>query len=356
MSKNAYRIAVFLSVLAGAASAQSLSSGVPGALVFERILVKVNGDLITQTDLEEAQINALRTRPVPPQTDAELQRALQAITPDVIVNTVDTMLLVDRGREMGYSLSDEQFEELLDGIKVDNNMTDEQLVVALRQEQGIGLAELREILEEQVIAGQVQQDQVLRRVAMTEVEALEYYETHPEEFTEPATVMLREILITVPAEGGAFNVARDNLARTRAESALARVRAGEAFETVVAELSDGVSKANGGLIGPIALADLATDVRTRIEALDVGEVGEAARTPVGYQILKVESSTAAAPAPFEEVREQIVNNVFNERRQEALDRYLATLRDDAIIEWLDDGLKQLYDEHLARRRNAAPAP
>ena len=360
MPKNLSGIAipalVLSAVLIGAASAaaQALSSGIPGAMVFERILVKVNGDLITQTDLEQAQINALRTRPVPPQTDADLQRALQEVTPNVIVDTVDQMLLVQRGREMGYSLSDEQYEEILDGIKVDNNWTDEQLMLALRQEQGMSLADLRVVMEEQMLAGQVQQDQVLRRVSMTDVEALEYYETHPEEFTEPATVMLREILVTVPAEGGAFNVARDNLARTRAESALARVRGGESFETVVAEVSDGVSKANGGLIGPIALGDLAAEVRTRIEALGVGEVGEVARTPVGYQILRLESSTAAAPAPFEEVREQIVNNVFNERRQEALDRFLSTLRGDAIIEWNDDGLKRLYDEHLAARRNALP--
>ncbi len=356
MPENLNRVMIALFVLAAAASAaaQGLSSGIPGAMVFERILVKVNGDLITQTDLEQAQINALRTRPVPPQTDADLQRALQDVTPDVIVNTVDQMLLVQRGREMGYSLSDEQFEEILEGIKQENDMTDEELVLALRQEQGIGLADLRAVMEEQMLAGQVQQDQVLRRVSMTDVEAFEYYETHPEEFTVPATVMLREILITVPADGGAFNVARDNLARTRAESALARVRGGEAFEAVVDELSDGVSKSNGGLIGPIALADLATEIRSRIEALAVGAVGEVARTPGGYQILKLESSTAAAPAPFEEVREQIVNNVFNERRQQALDRYLSTLRGDAIIEWNDDGLKRLYDEQLARRRDSAP--
>ena len=343
-------------VLSGAspAAAQGLSSGIPGAVVFERILVKINGDLITQTDLEQAQINALRVRPVPPQTDADLQRALQEITPDVIVNAVDQMLLVQRGRDMGYSLDDEQFEEILEGIKVDNDMTDEQLVVALRQEQGMSLAELRVVMEEQMLAGQVQQDQVLRRVSMTDVEAREYYESNLEQFTQPATVMLREILVTVPAEGGTFNVARDNLARSRAESALTRVRGGEPFEAVVAEQSDGVSKANGGLIGPIALGDLAEEVRARVEALAVGEVGDVARTPAGYQILKLESSTAAAPTPFEEVREQIVNSVFNERRLEAFDRYLTTLRNEAIIEWKDDGLKAIYDERLTRPRTPPP--
>ena len=360
MPRNLFRSAILLFVLgavlsgAATAAAQGLSSGIPGAVVFERILVKINGGLITQTDLEQAQINALRTRPLPPQTDAELQRALQEITPDVLVNAVDQKLLVQRGRDMGYSLDDETFEELLEGIKVDNNMTDEELVVALRQEQDMSLAELRVVMEEQMIVGQLQQDQVLGRVSMTDVEAREYYDSNLEQYTQPATVMLREILVTVPADGGAFNVAQDNLARSRAESALARVRGGEPFEAVVAELSDGVSRANGGLIGPIALGDLAAEVRARIEAIEVGEVGDAARTPVGYQILKLESSTAAAPTPFEEVRDQIVNSVFNERRLEAFDRYLTTLRNDAIIEWNDDGLKALYEERLTRPRTPPP--
>ena len=356
LSRAVLSLLVLGVVVSGAASAaaQALTSGIPGAVVFQRILVKINGGLITQTDLEQAQINALRTRPVPPQTDAELQMALQEITPDVLVNAVDQMLLVQRGREMGYSLDDEGFEEILQGIKDDNDMTDEELVVALRQEQGMSLAELREVMEDQMLVGQVQQDQVLRRVSMTDVEAREYYESNLEQYTQPATVMLREILVTVPAEGGAFNVGRDNLARTRAESALTRVRGGEPFEAVVSDLSDGVSRANGGLIGPIALGDLAAEVRARIESLEVGEVGEAARTPVGYQILKLESSTAATPTPFEEVREQIVNSVFNERRLEALDRYLTTLRNEAIIEWHDDGLKALYDERLTRPRTPPP--
>ena len=69
------------------ATGQSLASGTPGALVLQRILVTVNGDLITQTDLEQAQINWLRGRPVPPQTDEELARVIQEITPEAVSYT-----------------------------------------------------------------------------------------------------------------------------------------------------------------------------------------------------------------------------------------------------------------------------
>ena len=335
--------------LAQPAQAQDLKSNTPGAVVLERILVKVNGGMVTQTDLERAQIDALRARGAPPETDAELQRVIQEITPDLLVNSVEELLLVQRGRDLGYSLSDEQFQEILDGIKEENNMDDEQLVAALQADEGMTLPALRVVMERNMLVGQVRQVEILGRVTITDTEASQYYDTHLEEFTEPATVTLREILIAVPEQAGALNVARDDQARTAAEAARVRILAGDDFGQVAMEVSDAASKTNGGLIGPIALADLAEWVRERIETLEVGAVGDIERTVAGYQILKLTSATQPTPTPFGDVREGILNNVFNERRLRALDEYLIKLRDDALIEWKDEGLKSLHDESLAKR-------
>ncbi len=338
--------------LAQPAQAQALASSTPGAVVLERILVKVNDGLVTQSDLEASQIRALQTRPTPPQTDAELRQVIQEITPDLIVNAVDELLLVERGRELGYSLSDEQFQDILDGIKEENNMNDEQLVAALQSDEGMALPDLRIAMERQMLISQVQQIEILGRVSITDIEASEYYDTHLEEFTEPATVTLQEILIAVPEERGALNVARDKGARTAAEAARARVVAGDDFGQVASEVSDAASKANGGLIGPIALVDLAEPVRERIAELEIGAVGEIERTLAGYQILKLASATQPTPTPFDDVRQSILDNFFNERRILALDEYLNKLRDEAIVEWKDEGLKSLYDETLANRKSA----
>ena len=358
MQKRAQRIIAGLATvcaglaLAQPAQAQPLASGTQGAVVLERILVKVNGGLVTQSDLEALQIRALQGRATPPQTDAELRQVLQEITPDLIVNAVEELLLVERGRDLGYSLSDEQFQDILDGIKEENNMNDEQLVAALQSDEGMTLPELRTVMERQMLVSQVQQLEILGRVSITDIEANEYYDTHLEEFTEPATVTLQEILIAVPEESGALSVAREKGARTAAEAARARVLAGDDFGEVASEVSDAASKANGGLIGPIELADLAESVRERIAALEVGAVGEIERTPAGYQILKLASATQPTPTPFDDVRGSILDSVFNERRLLALNEYLNKLRDEAIIEWIDEGLKSLYDESLANRKSA----
>src|SRR5438874_1896269 len=103
-------LVVVLSVLSA-----FLSAVVVRADVIEQILVKVNGEIFTKTDLETIQVQALRQRGQQfdlksEQADAQLRKALDEITPQLIVNVVDDMLVIQRGRELGYKLTDEQFK------------------------------------------------------------------------------------------------------------------------------------------------------------------------------------------------------------------------------------------------------
>src|SRR3954449_2626831 len=86
-----------------------------GAEIIEQILVKVNGEIFTKTDLETRQVQALRQRgiqidPKDDPTDAQLRQALTTVTPQLMVDAVTEMLLVQRAKELGYRLSDEQFK------------------------------------------------------------------------------------------------------------------------------------------------------------------------------------------------------------------------------------------------------
>src|SRR5580765_5440081 len=91
-----------------AAVAFCLAAGsVIRAEVIEQIIVKVNGEILTKTELENRQIAALRQagHQIDPKTDdAQLRRMLDEVTPQLLVNTIDEMLLVQRGRELGYKM------------------------------------------------------------------------------------------------------------------------------------------------------------------------------------------------------------------------------------------------------------
>ena len=314
--------------------------------ILQQILVKVNGDIITQTELEERQIGLLQQRGIQLRNDAELARALEEVTPEVISGAVDELLLMQRARELGYQFTDEQFDEILGELMTENGFeTEEEFRQALQQGEGMTIEDLRRVMERQILINQVQQIEVLGSVTLTEVEAREYYEANVEQYTEPATVTMREILVRLREGLGGVGVAADDMARADAEEARQRVIDGEDFELVAVAASDAASKANGGLIGPIELSLLSSTLLDVLAELEVGDTSEPIRTPLGYQVLRLEARTEPEPRPFEEVREQISENVFNDRRMAEYGRYLDRLRTEADFEWRNDRLKQAFESY-----------
>src|SRR6185295_19081789 len=227
-----------------------------------QILVKVNGEIFTKTDLELRQVTVLRQRgqQMDLKNDAgnqQLRKALDEITPQLMVDVVDELLIVQRGKELGYKLGDDQFKSIIENIKTENKITSEEQFQAALKSENMTIADLRRNLERSMIVQRVQQNEVMGKIGVTEDEARKYYESHLGEFTTPPTVTLREILVTLPADSRGVNVGAEEAAQAKIEQLRTRVTTGgEPFDKVAADMSDAPSKATGGLIGPISLSDI----------------------------------------------------------------------------------------------------
>ena len=331
----------------------ALASGVSAQAsdIIEQILVKVNGEILTKTDLEQRQIMALRQRDpnFRPASDADLQKALSDITPGVVVDAVDELLLVQRGRELGYSLGNEQFQNIIENIKKENKLeNDEQFQLALKQE-GMTLDDLRKQLERNMLVTRVQQVEVMGKISVTEEEVAKFYDANKASFSSKPEVTIREILVAVPATDKGINVAADDEAREKAEDLRKRAAAGEPFAQLASQSSDSPSKANGGLIGPISRDDLSPELQKQLSALKVGEITPVLRTPRGYQFIKLESSTGAKTRTLDEARAEVSDKVAGTKRQAQLDQYLQHLRSQAIIDWKNDEIKKAFEVGVKQR-------
>ena len=117
--------------------------------ILEQVLVKVNGDILTKTDLEQRQIAALRGRmgqdidPESLKNDEQLKKALAEVTPRLLVEAIDELLLVQLGKERGYKLSDQQFTEWLTALRKDQNLLDDQKFMAALKQEGMTIDDLR---------------------------------------------------------------------------------------------------------------------------------------------------------------------------------------------------------------------
>lgn len=322
--------------------------------IIEQVLVKVNGEIITKTDLEARQVAALRQRNpnLRPDSEEALQKALADVTPLVIVDAVDEMLMVQRGKELGYTMSAEQFNGIVENIKKENKIeNDEQLQAALKSE-GMTMADLRRQLERTMLVQRVQQTEVMGKLQVTDTEMKAYYEANQGEFGTTPGVTLREITINVPVSAQGVNAADDDAAKAKAEEVRAKIIAGEPFARLAADYSDSGSKANGGLVGPIVKTDLSDDLQKAIAGLKTGDVTPVLRTARGYQIIKLENLQESTTKSFEDARGDIADKIANNKRTGEYQKFIARLRAEAIIDWKNDEVKKAYEVGLKQEAEA----
>ncbi len=315
-------------------------------------LVTVNGEDITESDLRVHQVNALRQRARRPTTDAEFARVIADVTPGALAEAIDQLLMVQKARALGYTFTENLFQQFLlnargvfrfPGQTEDFNSNDE-VLRAIQESEGLTEREVRRMIERQLLAQRAMEIEILDQVSLTEAEAREYYDANIETYTTPATAALREILLAVPR--GARGPA-DQDAKVKAEAFVARLRSGEDFATLATEVSDSPSKQSGGRVGPFLETEFPEPMRALIATLDVGQIADPIRTPLGYQIVMLDFLVDAYVRPFEELREEITNSVFGDRRTAAYNALLTALRNDAVIEWHHDDLRQAYEVHRA---------
>ena len=323
------------------------------AEILEQVLVKVNGEIVTQTEFHRIQLTALRE--MPEQVDlsrlpeAELSKRLAQVTPQAIVSHIDEMLLMQRAKELGLSVTDAQFGEVLESIKKDNKIESSEQFDAVLKSEGLTLAQLKQMLSKRILIGQVQRREIGGRIDVTEAEERAYYEAHLSEFATTPSLTLREMVLNAAIDPvkkvpsvGAIEEAREKAATIRD-----RIAKGEAFEKLAAELSDAPSKANGGLIGPISRDEMNEELLKMISKMKVGEITPVINTANGGQFFKLESSIDSTTLPFDAARDRVADRLSQEKAGVELRKLLQRLRAQAIIEWKNEDLRKAWEIGVA---------
>jgi parvulin-like peptidyl-prolyl isomerase len=100
-------------------------------------------------------------------------------------------------------------------------------------------------------------------------------------------------------------------AEAKARAAFERLQAGEDFAKVAAELSDDAgSKADGGDLGFFRRGQMVKAFEDAAFSLSAGELGEPVRSDFGFHVIRVEEKREAQLRTYEEVREELADEIL----------------------------------------------
>ncbi len=183
-----------------------------------------------------------------------------------------------------------------------------------------------ELLEEQ-LAGQIE---------ITVEDARSIYTSQAAHYVTDELREARHILFKVPDEIATDAIEWDE-AMGKANDILQQLEAGAAFAELAKRHSeDSLSAEKGGQIGFIAPGDFASaELEKALFSLHVGAHSQPIRTQQGIQILWLDEIQAAEQKPFQEVREQIIN----ERKSQLAQQQFTEIADELaslVVEQPDD--------------------
>ncbi len=171
--------------------------------------------------------------------------------------------------------------------------------------------------------------EVDRSIVLDDSEIVGYYKLHPAEFTEPEEYHVRAIYLA--AEGKT----PEALGEARALIS-GKVKAGEPFNALAKEYSEGPAKEAEGDLGRFRKGELDKVLEQSVAGLKTGEAGDWVETKNGWYLLKLEEKKDSRLRTFEEVKKEVEERLYTEKKTKKLEEYLKTLREKSYVKILKE--------------------
>ena len=302
------------------------------------IVAVINQELVTAGELES---RLARVR----EDAARSQQALppaEQLRKQVLDLLIDERVQVTYARENGARLDEAELDRAVTNVAVQNQLTLAQLREKLRQD-GLDYTRFRNNVRDQLMTERVREREVIGRIRISDAEIDAFLDKRRAETGAAAEYNIAQILVNVP-DGASSAVLATR--RARAEAALARVRAGEAFEAVAREVSEDAKRADGGVIGLRPADRLPELFMAAVRPLKPGNVAPAlVRSGAGFHVLKLVDKQEAG-----------VFTTAQTRARHILLRPSAQLSRDVALRRLGDMKRQIESgektfEQLARENS-----
>ena len=262
---------------------------------------------------------------------AELGRQMEVLVKRAKEHAIGTRLLLDEVKRRHVDVPDAEVDAALSSMM--QKAGGDAAFDAMLGNQHL----TRDQLRASIRAGK-QLDRLIARITSAEPEPTEaelraYYEENTEHYATPDQVQVRHILIK-PASDSEFDRAAS---RSRLEGLQKQLEEGDDFAELAAAFSECPSgKETGGSLGWVPRGTTVPEFDRVIFEMDVGGIIAAVETPLGMHLVEKLDEQQGEPLPFEDVRERVRDLMLHERRGKAITRFVAKLRETAVIDEDDE--------------------
>lgn len=291
----------------------------PDSLVDGEVVAVINGDDITGRQLK------IFTLVYQPNVADSLNSRLFNL--DILNGFIDRTLLYQEAMAAGVAVDDSTHHWFVN--RFTQAFGGEGKMEAMLSRYQITRPEFEQVIKRDLVIRRFIETQVGTDIDVGEDDARAYYDNNPDRFQTGEAVHARHIIVrTLPADTDSARAEK----RSRIEAVLAKARAGENFQQLARQHSEGPSAPNGGDLGFFERQEMVKPFSDAAFDLEPGEISDVVETQFGFHIIQVVERRPADTMPYEEVRDQLVSGLYDRELAGVLENHLKRTRSVAIIE------------------------
>ncbi|MGB6973600.1 MAG: peptidylprolyl isomerase [Terracidiphilus sp.] len=318
-------LAVPVAVPAWAQVGTSAPSSPYGGQVVERIIARVNDRIITFSDYQRAEQDLNQEER---QRGASMQEMADA-RGDLLRNLIDQQLWLSKGKELSIT-GETELVQRLNELRKQYHMTSLDDLQKAAEQQGVSYEDFKASIRNQIITQDVMRQEVGARINITPGEVRQYFEEHKQDYAQPESVHLAEILVTSSSDDG--DAQKLAAAKAKVADIEAKLHAGGNFSVLAKSFSEGPTAASGGDLGTYKRGELAPVFEENVFDLKAGQFTAPIQTKQGFVILDVVQHNSGGVPPFSKAESDAEQAYFMSKMEPATRAYLTQLRDDSYIE------------------------
>ncbi len=246
---------------------------------------------------------------------------------EILERMIERALIRQVVRRAELDATEAEVDTAIENIASENGLTVEQLKASV-EAQGLPFGAYRERIRGEIEHAKVINGLIGSRVRIDDEDVRALYDQ--EYGDQPAggtEVHLRHILVPFDSE----NPAARRRACDQTRKALLRIRGGEPFQDVAAEVSTAKPE-KGGDIGWFHASSLAPWMREAIDPLSDGETSDVIEMPFGCNLLHVDEKRLYEQVTYESVQARLADYLYQQRLAEEYSKFIDEMREQTYIE------------------------
>jgi parvulin-like peptidyl-prolyl isomerase len=279
----------------------------------DRIVAIVNSELIMLSDVKR-EFESEQERLSREHRGHDLAQRLQTAEYMALTKLIERRLQLQEAKAKKVEVSDLDVKQALEQMKRQGNPLD------------IANPSHRQTVRDQLLLMRVVDQHIRGNITVGDSELKRFYHEHRDRFAFPEEYQLSQIIVQPRSPDGLAE------ALTKARRAMDDLKRGEKFEDVAMQYSDGANALQGGRLGLVRQGELIPVIEQAVARLVPGGISDIIESPEGIQIIRMDDRKPKRFRPYEDVRREIQELVYQQKSEEMYQSWLADLKNKAYIE------------------------